>query len=42
MRRLLFATLAALLVSVFAEAHHSFSHFAEEWTEMEGELVEVR
>ena len=42
MRRLLFATLAALFVSVFAEAHHSFSHFAEEWTEMEGELVEVR
>ena len=42
MTRFLFPALLALLISVCAQAHHSFSLFEEEWTELEGELVELR
>ncbi len=42
MLRFLCPALVALFFSLCAQAHHSFAHFEEGWSELEGTLVELR
>ena len=42
MRKYLLSAIALVLVAVAARAHHSFAHFEEGWSELEGTLVELR
>jgi hypothetical protein len=42
MLKLIFTALSAFLLVASAQAHHSVMHFSDEFTEMEGTLVDIR
>ena len=42
MSRVIFLLASLFLLPAGAQAHHSTTHFSEEFTEMEGTLVDIR